>query len=52
MVLIQAESEGAKRVIECATKLRIPVFVDEVERAVRGYAALINFYEKANKPNV
>lgn len=46
VVLIQAESEGAKRVIECATKLMIPVFVDEVERAIRGYAALIEYYQK------
>ena len=51
VVLIQAESEGAKRVIECATKLNIPVFVDEIERAVRGYAALIEFYEKAESPS-
>jgi acyl-CoA synthetase (NDP forming) len=49
VVLIQAESEGAKRVIECATKLMIPVFVDEVERAIRGYAALSDYYEKAKR---
>ncbi len=49
VVLIQAESEGAKRVIECATKLMIPVFVDEVERAIRGFAALIEYYEKSNR---
>lgn len=44
-ILIQAESEGRKRIIGCASELHIPVFVDEVERAIRGYSALIKYYE-------
>jgi acyl-CoA synthetase (NDP forming) len=43
-VLIQAEKEGVDRIISCATKLQIPVFVDEVERAIRAYSALIQYY--------
>jgi acyl-CoA synthetase (NDP forming) len=46
VVLIQAENDGAKRVIDCATQLMIPVFVDEVERSIRGFAALVDYYEK------
>ncbi|TXT67632.1 MAG: hypothetical protein BAJALOKI1v1_40035 [Promethearchaeota archaeon] len=47
--LIQAESEGAKRVIETATELKIPVFENEVERAVRGYRLLYDYYSKIAK---
>lgn len=52
-ILIQAESEGRKRIIDCASELHIPVFVDEVERAIRGYGALIKYYEtkRLNKEN-
>ncbi|GAB4313915.1 MAG: hypothetical protein Kow0069_15250 [Promethearchaeota archaeon] len=42
-VLIHAERDGAKRIVKCSTHLKIPVFEDEVERAVRGYKALLDF---------
>jgi acetyltransferase len=45
-VLIQAEREGAKRVIDTASELQIPVFENEVERAVRGYRLLYDYYSK------
>ena len=48
-ILIQAESSGAKRVIDSAAKLKIPVFQDEVERAVRGYKLLYDYYSKIKK---
>jgi acyl-CoA synthetase (NDP forming) len=49
-ILIQAEKEGRERIIETATELRIPVFVDEVERAIRAYSALYKYFEyKRNK---
>ncbi|MFX1571441.1 MAG: CoA-binding protein [Promethearchaeota archaeon] len=48
-VLIQAEREGAKRVIKSASELKIPVFENEVERAVRGYKLLYNWYSKIKK---
>ena len=49
VVLIQAEHEGAKRVIKTATELKIPVFENEVERAVRGYKLLYDYYLKIKK---
>jgi len=48
-ILIQAEHEGAKRVIKAASELNIPVFENEVERAVRGYRLLYNYYSKIKK---
>lgn len=45
-VLIQAEREGAKRIIRSATELNIPVFENEIERAVRGYKLLYDYYSK------
>jgi len=48
-VLIQAEQEGAKRVIDIATQLKIPVYENEVERAVRGYALLLKYYKEIKK---
>ncbi|MBD3256413.1 MAG: hypothetical protein GF383_15050 [Candidatus Lokiarchaeota archaeon] len=48
-ILIQAEKEGAKRVIKNASKLKIPVFENEVERAVRGYRLLLDYYQFKNK---
>ena len=48
-ILIQAEHEGAKRVIKSASELKIPVFENEVERAVRGYRLLYDYYSKINK---
>jgi hypothetical protein len=50
-ILIQAEREGAKRVINSATELRIPVFENEIERAVRGYRLLYDYYSKIKKRN-
>jgi acyl-CoA synthetase (NDP forming) len=50
-ILIQAEREGAKRVIKSATELKIPVFENEIERAVRGYKLLYNYYSKIKKRN-
>ncbi len=48
-ILIQAEREGAKRVVDSATELKIPVFENEVERAVRGYKLLYDYYSKIKK---
>ncbi|MFX1308744.1 MAG: CoA-binding protein [Promethearchaeota archaeon] len=48
-ILIQAEHEGAKRVIKAASDLKIPVFENEVERAVRGYKLLFDWYSKIKK---
>lgn len=50
-ILIQAEKEGRERIIDKATELRIPVFVDEAERAIRAYSALYKFYEYKRKKN-
>lgn len=47
-VLIHAEHDGAKRIMRCSTQLRIPVFENEVERAVRGYHALLRFARLAD----
>lgn len=49
VILIQAEHEGAKRVIKTASELKIPVFENEVERAVRGYKLLYDWYSKIKK---
>jgi len=48
-ILIQAEREGAKRVRKSATELKIPVFENEIERAVRGYKLLYDYYSKIKK---
>ncbi len=48
-ILIQAEREGAKRVTKSATELKIPVFENEIERAVRGYKLLYDYYSKIKK---
>ncbi len=48
-ILIQAEHEGAKRVIKSASELKIPAFENEVERAVRGYKLLFDWYSKIKK---
>jgi acetyltransferase len=48
-ILIQAEHEGAKRVVKAASDLKIPVFENEVERAVRGYKLLYDWYSKIKK---
>jgi len=45
-VLIQAERDGSKRVIKTASDLKIPVFENEVERAVRGYKLLFDWHSK------
>ncbi|MFX1500034.1 MAG: CoA-binding protein [Promethearchaeota archaeon] len=48
-ILIQAEHEGAKRVIKSASELKIPTFENEVERAVRGYKLLFDWYSKIKR---
>jgi acyl-CoA synthetase (NDP forming) len=45
-ILIQAEKEGRERILRIATDLRIPVFIDEIERGVRAYRYLLNFYQQ------
>lgn len=45
-ILIQAEREGAKRVVKTASELKIPVFENEVERAVRGFKLLYEWHSK------
>jgi acyl-CoA synthetase (NDP forming) len=48
-ILIQAEHEGAKRVTKTASELKIPVFENEVERAVRGFQLLYKWHSKIKK---
>ncbi|MFW9773736.1 MAG: CoA-binding protein [Candidatus Thorarchaeota archaeon] len=48
-ILIQAEREGAKRVKKTASELKIPVFENEVERAVRGFRKLYDWHSKIKK---
>jgi acyl-CoA synthetase (NDP forming) len=48
-ILIQAEREGVKRVIKAASDLKIPVFENEIERAIRGYKLLYDYYSKIKK---
>lgn len=48
-ILIHAEREGAKRVFSTASELQIPVFENEIERAVRGYRLLYDYYSKTYK---
>jgi len=48
-ILIQAEHEGAKRVIKTASELKIPVFENEVERAVRGFKILYEWHSKIKR---
>ncbi|MHA2037605.1 MAG: CoA-binding protein [Promethearchaeota archaeon] len=49
VILIQAEHQGAKRVIKTASELKIPVFENEIERAVRGFKYLYEWYSKIKK---
>jgi acyl-CoA synthetase (NDP forming) len=49
VILIQAEHEGAKRVIKTATDLKIPVFENEIERAIRGFKYLYEWYSKIKR---
>nr|MDO8114290.1 hypothetical protein [Candidatus Sigynarchaeota archaeon] len=46
-VLIQAEEDGANRVIKAATSLKIPIFT-EPERLVKAYSLLYKFACKDN----
>ncbi len=48
-VLIQAEEDGAHRVVKAATSLRIPIF-NEPERLVRSYSMLHKFSMAARAP--
>ncbi len=50
-VLIQAEEDGASRVVKAATKLRIPIF-SEPERLVRAYSTLVQFSRAISKGTV
>ena len=43
-VLIMAEKEGRERIVTCANELNIPVFIDEVERAIRAYAVFVQYH--------
>ena len=49
VILIQAEHEGAKRVKKTASDLKIPVFENEIERAVRGFKYLLDWYSKIKR---
>jgi len=49
VILIQAEHEGAKRVKRTASDLRIPVFENEIERAVRGFKYLLDWHSKIKR---
>ena len=51
-ILIQAEREGAKRVFKSASELKIPVFENEIERAVRAYKLLFDYYSKIKSKNL
>ncbi len=42
-VLIHAEHDGQERILTVGTNLRLPIFINEIERAVRGLAALFRF---------
>ncbi len=42
-VLIHAEHDGQERILTVSTNLRLPIFINEIERAVRGLAALVRF---------
>ncbi|MHA1670557.1 MAG: CoA-binding protein [Promethearchaeota archaeon] len=48
-ILIQAERDGSKRVIKTASDLKIPVFENEIERAVRGYKFLFDWHSKIKR---
>jgi len=48
-ILIQAEKEGSKRVINTASELKIPVYENEIERAIRGYRLLYDYYSQTYK---
>jgi hypothetical protein len=45
VILIQAEAEGVARILNIATKLRIPVFINEVERAIKGLSLLLEYHD-------
>ena len=49
VILIQAEHEGAKRVKRTASDLKIPVFENEIERAVRGFKYLLDWHSKIKR---
>ncbi len=46
VILIQAEEEGRKRIERIGSKLKIPVFVDEIERGIKALKILIEYYKK------
>lgn len=45
-ILIQAEHEGAQRIIQIGNELHIPVFNNEVERGVRALKILYQYYHQ------
>jgi len=49
-VLIHAERDGQERILTVGTNLRLPIFVNEIERAVRGLAALVQFTKIMTSP--
>ena len=42
-ICIQAEKEGEDRILHIGTELQIPVFINEVERAVGSFACLLQY---------
>ncbi|WP_457557450.1 CoA-binding protein [Candidatus Harpocratesius sp.] len=44
-ILIQAEHEGAQRIIQIGNELHIPVFINEVERGIRALRVLLDYYQ-------
>ncbi len=48
-ILIQAEHEGAQRIIQIGNELHIPVFINEVERGVRALKILWKYYNKIHR---
>ncbi len=42
-ILIHAEHDGQERILTVGTNIRLPIFLNEIERAVRGLAALVRY---------
>ena len=47
-VLIQAEEDGKNRILRIADELKIPVYINEPERAVRALKSMLTYYEVNN----
>ncbi|MCF2140662.1 MAG: CoA-binding protein [Candidatus Lokiarchaeota archaeon] len=50
-ILIQAEEEGAQRIVQIGNELHIPVFVNEVERGVRALKIMLKYHKLRNSKN-